>query len=149
MRVRAPLVAVLMTLAWVGAAPAQDRGLSEAVSRYDPALRLPDQPDLVQRADFDGDGREDVAAILTDEGRSALVVFHDRPRGWQAFPLYADLPAGPALLVVLPAGRYRVLGPQGAVETSAPALELVFPGKASAMYVWKSDRYQVYPTESY
>ena len=40
-------------------------------------------------------------------------------------------------------------GAAGALETTAPSLELVFTGRSSAMYVWGNGRYQVHGTENY
>ena len=131
------------------AAGQPDPALTDAVQAYDPAAAVSTDPALVHIEDFNGDGRPDVAAVLESEAKAALVIFHRTPSGYRAFSLYASLPPGPLELRVVPPGRHRVLGPQGTINVSAPALELIFPGKSSAMYVWGANRYQVYPTENY
>jgi hypothetical protein len=35
------------------------------------------------------------------------------------------------------------------VQLKNAAVELIFPGRSSAMYVWENGRYQVYGTESF
>jgi hypothetical protein len=140
---------VLLAVTARGAAAQPDAALADAVRSYDPAAALSTNPALVHTEDFNGDGRPDVAAVLESEAKSALVIFHRTPSGFRAFSLYASLPPGPMELRVVPPGRHRVLSPQGTVVISAPAVELVFPGKSSAMYVWGSNRYQVFPTENY
>jgi hypothetical protein len=123
--------------------------LAEAVRSYSPGMSLSSDEALVHRADFNGDGEPDVAAVLESEGKSALVIFNGSRSGFRAYPLYATLPAGPWRLDIVPPGRHRIVGPGGTVETSAPSIELVFPGRSSAMYVWTGGRYQVYGTENY
>jgi hypothetical protein len=140
---------VLLAVTARGAAAQPDAALADAVRSYDPAAALSTNPALVHTQDFNGDGQPDVAAVLESEAKSALVIFHRTPSGFRAFSLYASLPPGPMELRVVPPGRHRVLSPQGTVVLSAPAVELVFPGKSSAMYVWGSNRYQVFPTENY
>jgi hypothetical protein len=140
---------VLLAVTARGAAAQPDAALADAVRSYDPAAALSTNPALVHTEDFNGDGQPDVAAVLESEAKSALVIFHRTPSGFRAFSLYASLPPGPMELRVVPPGRHRVLSPQGTVVLSAPAVELVFPGKSSAMYVWGSNRYQVFPTENY
>lgn len=126
-----------------------DAGLAEAIHAYDPAASMSADPALTQSADFNGDGREDVAAVLEGGGKSALVIFNRTADGYRPYALYASLPAGAVQLRVVPPGRHRVLGAAGTLETTAPSLELVFPGRSSAMYVWGSGRYQVHGTENY
>jgi hypothetical protein len=140
---------VLLAVTARGGAAQPDAALADAVRSYDPAAALSTNPALVHTEDFNGDGRPDVAAVLESEAKSALVIFHRTPSGFRSFSLYASLPPGPMELRVVPPGRHRVLSPQGTVVISAPAVELVFPGKSSAMYVWGSNRYQVFPTENY
>ncbi|MFN2383069.1 MAG: hypothetical protein ABR559_02270 [Gemmatimonadota bacterium] len=123
--------------------------LERAASALDPGLRLPDNAALLQAADFTGDGELDVGAILHAGSRSALVVFHATPTGYHAHPLYTTLPPGEVAIRVVAPGRHRVLGPEGTIELTSPALELIFSGRTSALYVWSGDRYAVYPTESY
>jgi hypothetical protein len=122
-----------------------DADLTEAIRAYDPAASV----GRTQSADFNGDGREDVAAVLERSGKSALVIFNRTAGGYRPYALYASLPSGPVELRVVPPGRHRVLGAAGALETTAPSLELVFPGRSSAMYVWGGGRYQVHGTENY
>ncbi len=126
-----------------------DAGLAEAIRAYDPAASVSADPALTQTADFNGDGREDVAAVLEAGGKSALVIFNRTANGYRPYALYASLPGGPVQLRLVPPGRHRVLGAAGALETTTPSLELVFPGRSSAMYVWGSGRYQVHGTENY
>lgn len=126
-----------------------DAALAEAIRSFDPGATLSLDPALVHAADFNGDGRQDVAAVLEGGGKSALVIFNRTPSGYRAYALYAALPQGPLRLRVVPPGRHRILGPEGTVEVPSPALELVFPGRASAMYAWGEGRYQVYGTENY
>jgi hypothetical protein len=140
------IAAVTLTAARALAQP--DAGLAEAVRAYDPAASVSDDPSP-QTADFNGDGSDDVAAVLVGGARSALVIFNRTADGYRPYALYASLPGGPVQLRVVPPGRHRVLGAVGALETTAPSLELVFPGRSSAMYVWERGRYQVHGTESY
>jgi hypothetical protein len=134
-----------VAMAAVRATAQPDAGLAEAIRAYDPAASV----GSTQNADFNGDGREDVAAILEGGGKSALVIFNRTAGGYRPYALYASLPSGPVELRVVPPGRHRVLGAAGALETTAPSLELVFPGRSSAMYVWGNGRYQVHGTETY
>jgi hypothetical protein len=126
-----------------------DAGLAEAIRAFDPAASMSADPALTQTADFNGDGREDVAVVLESGGKSALVIFNRTAGGYRPYALYAPLPGGPVHLRVVPPGRHRVLGAAGALETTAPSLELVFPGRSSAMYAWGNGRYQVHGTENY
>lgn len=141
-----------LALLVVGAsrAPAQDDpALADAVAAYAAGMSLSSDPARIHVADFTGDDRPDVAAVLEGGGRSALVIFNRTARGYQAHPLYASLPAAPWQLRIVAPGRYRILGPEGAVDLSAPAIELVFPGRSSAIYAWRGNRYQVFGTENY
>jgi hypothetical protein len=140
------IAAVALTAARALAQP--DAGLAEAVRAYDPAATISQDP-APQTADFNGDGREDVAAVLENGGKSALVIFHRTPGGYRPYALFASLPGGPLQLRVIPPGRHRVLGAAAALETTTPSLELAFPGRSSAMYVWGGGRYQVHGTENY
>lgn len=141
------IAAVAVTAARALAQP--DAGLAEAVAAYDPAASISSDPAPLT-ADFNGDGREDVAAVLTGNGgKSALVIFNRTASGFRPYALYASLPAGPVRLQVVPPGRHRVLGATGALQTATASLELVFPGRSSAMYVWGGGRYQVHGTENY
>lgn len=126
-----------------------DAGLAEAIHAYDPDATPSADPALTKTADFNGDGREDVATVLEGSGKSALVIFNRTANGYRPYALYASLPQGTVQLRVVPPGRHRVLGAAGTLETAAPSLELVFPGRSSAMYVWGSGRYQVHGTENY
>lgn len=138
-----------VTIAATRAMAQPDAGFAEAIRAYDPAASLSADPGLTKTADFSGDGREDVAAVLEGGGKSALVIFNRAASGYRPYALYASLPPGPVELRVVPPGRHRVLGGAGALETAAPSLELVFPGRSSAMYVWGNGRYQVHGTENY
>ncbi len=147
---RTPGIALcLLAVTATGAVAQPDTALDEAVRSYDPAAALTTDPSLVHIDDFNGDGRVDVAAVLESDGKSALVIFHRSASGYRPFSLYASLPPGPLRLQVVSPGRHRVLGAQGTIDVTSPSLELVFPGRSSALYVWKSNRYQVFPTENY
>ncbi len=132
---------------FVSPARAQESPLDRAVRDFDPAFTL--DPARTWRADFDGDGREDVAAILQGPGRRALVVFRARERGYTAQPLYASLPDGEVELRLVDPGSRRVVGPQGVVQLDTPGLELSFPGKSSALYVWRGERFHSFATENH
>ncbi len=147
-RYLACLAALLITSTAVPAA-AQDAALGAAVDAYDSSLRLPDDGSLVQWADFTGDGRPDVAAVLSGGQGSSLVIFNARPGGFQAHPLYTRLPSGPIVIRLVLPGWHRVLGPSREVELLDPTVELVFPGRSSAIYAWRNGRYHVFPTEGY
>ena len=123
--------------------------LERAAAVLDPGLRLPDNAAQLQAGDFTGDGELDVGAILHAGERTALVVFHATPTGYHAHPLYTTLPPGDVAIRVVAPGRHRVQGPEGTIDLALPALELILPGRTSALYVWTRDRYAVYPTESY
>jgi hypothetical protein len=140
---------VLLAVSGRGLAAQPDPALTDAVQAYDPAAAVSTDPALVHTEDFNGDGRPDLAAVLVSETKSALVIFNRTASGYRTFSLYASLPPEPLQLRVVPPGRHHVLGRQGTIDVSAPALELIFPGKSSAMYVWGANRYQVFPTESY
>ncbi len=141
--------ALLAALLAAAPALAQPAGIADAIRSVDPALRPLDGPGAMHEADFDGDGRVDVALLLTDGRRTSLVSFHDGGSGWVPNPLYRNLPAGDVQVRLVPPGRYRVLDPRGSIETSAPAIEIVFPGSSSALYVFREGRYQVFGTERY
>lgn len=126
-----------------------DPALAEAIRTYAAGVSLSPDPANLHVADFNGDGQPDVAVVLDSDGRSALVIFNRTARGYQAHPLYASLPASPWQLRVVEPGRHRILGPEGALELSSPAIELVFPGRSSAIYAWRGSRYQVFGTENY
>ena len=126
-----------------------DPVLAEAIRGYAAGMSLSSDPANHYVADFTGDGRPDVAAVLDSDGRSALVIFNQTARGYQAYPLYANLPAGPWQLRVVEPGRHRILGREGTLELASPAIELVFPGRSSAIYAWRGNRYQVFGTENY
>lgn len=145
------LSVTIMALGFVVApAASQDlESVADAARDYDPALALPHADGLVHVADFDGDGREDVVAILVGTDRRALVVFRRLNGAYQPLPLYAALPASDIELRVVPPGSRRILGGEGMVEHLTPAIELVFPGRSSALYVWRRGRFQVFGTESY
>ena len=145
-----PITLAFLALAGSSAAAqVADAELGDAVRSYDARLSLTNDPALIHVADFDGDGRADVAAVLEGGGKSALVIFSRTGSGYAPHALYASLPRAEYRLRVVPPGRYRVVGGQGTVEITASALELVFPGRSSAMYVWAGSRYQVYGTENY
>ena len=142
-------LAVLVLTGSSALAQEPDAALAEAIRSYDPGATLSSDPALAHAADFNGDERQDVAVVLEGGGKAALVIFNRTPSGYRPYALYASLPPGPLQLRVVPPGRHRILGSAGTVEVSSPALELVFPGRASAMYAWGDGRYQVYGTESY
>ncbi len=127
----------------------QEPALEGALRSFSPQLSLPQEESLVVREDFNGDGRQDVAAVVRGPNRSALVVFHSTPQGYEAHPLYTRLPKGDVQLRVVPSGRRPVVGKAGGVNLAHPAVELIFPGRSSAMYAWEGGRYQVYGTESF
>lgn len=143
------LIALLSLVGSSARAQVPDARLSDAVRAYDSRMSLSSDPALVQTADFTGDGRADVAAVLEGGGKSAFVIFNRTPSGFEPHALYASLPQADYRLRVVAPGRYRVVGGQGTVEITASAAELVFPGRSSAMYVWRENRYQVYGTENY
>lgn len=126
----------------------QEPGLAHALRSLGSDFAIEDGSQRVT-ADLNGDGGDDVAAIVRQGDRNALVVFHASPRGYEAVPLYTRLPSGPVELSLAAPGRHAVLGPERVVEIRGPALRLVFPGRSSALYVWRGGRYQVYATESY
>lgn len=127
----------------------QEPALQSAIRSFGPQMSLPEEESLVVREDFNGDGRQDVAAVVRGPDRSALVVFHSTPQGYETHPLYTRLPRGEVQLGVVPSGRQPVVGNARAVQLAHPAVELIFPGRSSAMYVWEEGRYQVYGTESF
>ncbi|MGH7557576.1 MAG: hypothetical protein ACREMD_07330 [Gemmatimonadota bacterium] len=142
-------VAALAIAAAADPVRAQESALQGAIRSFGPDMSLPDEQALVIREDFNGDGRQDVAAVVKGPDRSALVVFHGTPQGYEMHPLYTRLPKGDIQLRVVPSGRQSVVGNAGAVQLVHPAIELIFPGRSSAMYAWEKDRYQVYGTESF
>lgn len=143
-----PWIAGVMLASAAPPAVGQELALDEALAALGPDARIDDRADQVQRADFNGDGLPDVAAVVTRARGSGLVVFTSAPRGYQPIPLYTLLP-GPVRLRVVPPGRHRVLGARREIDLELPALELVFDGKSSAMYVWRQGRYEVHATENY
>lgn len=147
-RIRYALVTIALTVLVAGSARAQDASLERAARAYDPAFRWSNDVPPV-RGDFNGDGSTDVAAILESAERRSLVVFHGGEDGYSPFPLYTRLPRGEVSLRRVDPGRYRVLGPPGAVELRHESVELVFPGRSSALYAWKNGRYDTYGTERY
>jgi hypothetical protein len=122
-------------------------GAADAAREIDPELTFPGEGGIAHVADLDGDGRDDVAAILSALDRRALIVFRATPGGYEAHPLYISLPAGDLDLRLVPPGRHRVLDPQGMIEHATPGLELVFPGRSSAIYIWRDGRFRVFELE--
>lgn len=149
------IIAIGLALALTsGSAVAQElrqelRGAIEALEAVGPTLSISEDPGRVHRADFNGDGRTDVAAVLEGDDRKALVIFNGGAKGYTPYPLYTRLPEGTFSVKVVPPGRYAVLSREGMVTLTNPSLELAFPGRASALYAWRGDRYQVYATERY
>ncbi|MGH7565006.1 MAG: hypothetical protein ACREK5_11395 [Gemmatimonadota bacterium] len=150
---RIPIRTVVLALVAIGVAPVparpQESALQSAIRSFGPEMSLPEEKTLVVREDFNGDGRQDVAAVVRGPDRSALVVFHGTPQGYEMHPLYTRLPKGDVQLRVVPSGRQPVVGNAGGVQLAHPAIELIFPGRSSAMYAWEKGRYQVYGTESF
>lgn len=142
-------VVALAALAFAAPASAQESPLQSAMRAFGPDMTIPEGENLSIRGDFNGDGREDVAAVVRGPDRSALVVFHSTGDGYEMVPLYTRLPSGDVELRVVPAGRRPIVGNSGIVQLKNAAVELIFPGRSSAMYVWGGGRYQVYGTESF
>jgi hypothetical protein len=142
-------VVALAALAFAGPAHAQESAFQSAMRAFGPDMTLAEGENLSIRADFNGDGREDVAAVVRGPDRSALVVFHATGDDYEMMPLYTRLPSGDVQLRVVPSGRRSVVGKAGGVQLKNAAVELIFPGRSSAMYVWENGRYQVYGTESF
>lgn len=142
-------VIALAALVFAGQVRAQESALQSAMRAFGPDMTIPEGENLSIRADFNGDDREDVAAVVRGPDRSALVVFHATGDGYEMMPLYTRLPSGDVQLRVVPSGRRSVVGNAGGVQLKNPAVELIFPGRSSAMYVWENGRYQVYGTESF
>lgn len=139
-----------LLVAWAPPGAAQpDPALEGAIAELGAALRPADGAGSTHRGDFDGDGRDDVALVLTDGTNHALAVLHARPDGYRPRLLNARLPTGGYRLGVVPPGTVRVVGPRGSLLLSTPAIELVLPGRSSVLYVWEGDRYRVYATETY
>ncbi len=128
---------------------AQDTQLDRAIRSFHSDFRLSSDRARTARGDFNGDGREDVAAIVEGPNRSAFVIFHAQPGGFTPHPLFTSLPPGRVELRVLEPGRHRVVGPQRSVVTTTSAVELIFAGRSSAMYVWRDGRYHVLGTENF
>jgi hypothetical protein len=142
-------VIALVALVFAGPVHAQESALQSAMRAFGPDMTIPEGENLSIRADFNGDGREDVAAVVRGPDRSALVVFHATGDDYEMMPLYTRLPSGDVQLRVVPSGRRSVVGKAGGVQLKNAAVELIFPGRSSAMYVWENGRYQVYGTESF
>lgn len=139
----------VLALALAGPARAQENALQSAIRAFGPDMTIPEGEHLSIRGDFNGDGREDVAAVVRGPDRSALVVFHSTGDGYDMRPLYTRLPSGDVQLRLVPAGRRSVVGNAAGVQLKNPGVELIFPGRSSAIYVWEKGRYQVYGTESF
>lgn len=144
----AALASLAILVAHAAPALGQDARLDRALRKFDADLAIVTEPGLVVRGDFNADSREDVAAIVHGPERSSFVIFHASADGYQINPLYTNLPDGAELRLVEP-GRHKVIGPQRSVSLDSPAVELIFPGRSSAMYVWRRYRYQVYGTERF
>jgi len=143
------LLAALIFATTAGPSLAQQQtDLARAVREFDPSLRWSGNEPAV-RGDFNGDGAADVATVLEGESRRSLVVFHGSEEGYVAYPLFARLPSRELTLSRVEPGRYAVLGPEGAVDLRNPAVELVFPGRSSVLYVWEGGRYRTHATERY
>ncbi|MBW3660207.1 MAG: hypothetical protein KY397_01055 [Gemmatimonadetes bacterium] len=147
MRAANVILALVATLAVAGGARGQEADLASALGGYDASLRP--LGDLVVHADFDGDGDRDFAAVVTDGSRSVFLVLQAGEGEWQVRPLYARLPDVPVRLRVIQPGSHRVLDAQRTVELRDPGVELIFPGRSSALYAWRDGRWQVYGTENY
>ena len=150
MKPRLPTLALTLGLVFSQPARAQDSALVDAVRAFESSIAFDLDTTGTHVADFNGDGLPDAAAILVAPEQRALVVFNAREDGGYAIhPLYTVLPPGDVELRLVPPGRHRVLGPQALVEHAHPGIELVFPDRASALYLWRGDRYQVFGTENY
>lgn len=140
----------LLALAVATPAAAQvDPALTAALHELDPGLSVTEGAGAVRSADFDGDGRMDVAALVSDGRRSALVAFHRTDAGYRAHSLHGRLPDGPVRLRVAPPGRLRTLDDRGHVDLERSSIELIFPGRSSVTYAWRDGRYRAIPTETY
>lgn len=146
---RAAGLALLTVGLVVVPARGQEAALQNAIRSFSPEMGLADEEGLMVREDFNGDGRQDVAAVVRGPDRSALIVFHSTPQGYEMHPLYTRLPRGEVRLRVVPSGRQPIVGNSGSVQLANPAVELIFPGRSSAMYAWEEGRYQVYGTETF
>lgn len=149
MNARILCLTALAALAFAAPASAQEAALQSAMRAFGPDVSIAEGENLSVHADFNGDGKGDVAAVVRSPDRTALVVFHSTNGGYDMVPLHTRLPAGEVELRIVPAGRRSVVGNAGSVQLENPAVELVFPGRSSAMYVWEGGRYQVYGTESF
>ncbi len=147
MRHGCSILAVAAVLLALAPAHAQDVDLARALRGYDATLTPVE--DLAVRADFDGDGDLDAAAVVTDGRNRAFLVFESEAGAWRVHPLYALLPDAPVRLRVVQPGPRRVLGAKRTVELTTPGVELVFPGRSSALYVIRDGRWQVHGTENY
>ncbi|MDX1660581.1 MAG: hypothetical protein R3326_02215 [Gemmatimonadota bacterium] len=147
MRFRWPVFGVVGIFLLAVPVRAQDADLSRALEGYDPALRPVGE--LVVRADFDADGDLDAAAVATDGRDRAFLVLEADERAWRVHPLYARLPDTPVRLRLVPPGTRRVLGGKGTIELASPGVELVFPGRSSALYVYENGKWRVHGTENY
>lgn len=147
MRHGASILGVAAIFLVAGSARGQDPDLLGALGRYDASLSPVEG--LVVRADFDGDGDRDAAAVVTDGRDRAFLVLESDEGAWRVHPLYARLPDTPVRLRVVPPGRHRVLGAKGTVQLTSSGVELVFPGRSSALYVYERGRWQVHGTENY
>lgn len=144
---------VLLAVGMVGSAgPAVaqvDEAVAGALRALNPAFAPADGPATAQAGDFDGDGRADVAVIVTDGRRRALVALHGGPGGYGGHILHNRLPDGSVRIHVAPPGRRPALEERGYVDLATDAIELVFPGRSSALYAWDGERYRVHATETY
>lgn len=143
-----PLLALWLS-APAGALGQGSAAFEAALRELDPTMVVVDGPGTLQRGDFDGDGTADVAALVTDGRRRSLVAIHGGVGGGRAHLLHARLPDGPVRLRVLAPGRQAALEARGYVDLGTDSIELVFPGRSSAIYAWDGGRYRVIPTEGY
>lgn len=150
MKPRLPTLALALGFTFSQPVRAQESALVDAARAFESAIAFDLDTTGTRVADFNGDGLPDAAAILVAPERRALVVFNAREDGsYATHPLYTVLPPGDVELRLVSPGRHRVLGPQRLIEHTSPGVELVFPGRASALYIWRGGRYQVFGTENY
>lgn len=147
MRLDRPIPAVVALLLAAVPALGQEAELARALSEHDASLRPVEG--LVVRADFDRDGDQDAAAVVTDGRRRSFLVLESDEGRWRVHLLYARLPDTAIRLRLAPPGSHPVLGAQGTVELEAPGVELVFPGRSSALYAYRAGKWRVFGTENY
>jgi hypothetical protein len=128
-----------------------------------PGFRVPDQSDMkdlwasetepgslayFDQGDFNGDGRNDFALLLTKDKEYWLVIFHRQQDctytiGYKTGG-YADVPLQSVFLRTIPKGNEEKVAENKSLRFDTDALEWTSVGRSVALVYWKNGKYETY-----